>query len=197
MQIGHLAEIADPDVARVLSWHMSSDIDCVVTRTTQTVLFFQFLKSWLLIMVWKESCQTIWFDFRLKKSTRRLVANNKFFPLTPSSRKAYQTGTSKENTCPLSNTYSVDGQQSWLYDYPAGLSRTLSTGPAGDPKEIPPMPETSWNSLNTDWNVKQVVYYIDTMISVNDESKSFWKLLVQIIHCNVFLYIYIKIYCWF
>ena len=40
MQIGHLAEIADPDVARVLSWHMSSDIDCVVTRTTQTVIFF-------------------------------------------------------------------------------------------------------------------------------------------------------------
>lgn len=123
----------------------------------------------------------IWFDFRLKKSTRRLVANNKFFLLTPSSRKAYQTGTSKENTCPLSNTYSVDGQHSWLYDYPAGPSRTLSTGQAGDPKEIPPMPETSWNSLNTDWNVKQVLYYIDTMISINDESKSFWKWLVQII----------------
>lgn len=59
MQIGHLAEIADPDVARVLSWHMSSDIDCVVTRTTQTVIFFPLLKSWLLILVWKESCQTI------------------------------------------------------------------------------------------------------------------------------------------
>ena len=71
-----------------------------------------------------------------------------------------------------------------IYVYPAGLSRTLSTGPAGDPQEIPPMPETSWNSLNTDWNVKQVVYYIDTMISVNDESKFFWKLLVQIIYCK-------------
>lgn len=37
IQIGHLAEIADPDIARVLSWHMSSDIDCVVTKTTKSV----------------------------------------------------------------------------------------------------------------------------------------------------------------
>lgn len=35
-KIGHLAEIADPDIARVLSWHMSSDIDCVVTKTTKS-----------------------------------------------------------------------------------------------------------------------------------------------------------------
>ncbi|XP_062594603.1 structural maintenance of chromosomes flexible hinge domain-containing protein 1-like [Saccostrea cucullata] len=34
-KIGHLAEIEDPDIARVLSWHMSSDIDCVVTKTTK------------------------------------------------------------------------------------------------------------------------------------------------------------------
>ncbi|XP_055997294.1 structural maintenance of chromosomes flexible hinge domain-containing protein 1-like isoform X2 [Ostrea edulis] len=34
-KIGHLAEIEDKDIARVLSWHMSSDIDCVVTSTTK------------------------------------------------------------------------------------------------------------------------------------------------------------------
>lgn len=36
-QIGHLAQISDDDAARVLSWHMSSDMDCVVTMTTKKV----------------------------------------------------------------------------------------------------------------------------------------------------------------
>ncbi|XP_053383340.1 structural maintenance of chromosomes flexible hinge domain-containing protein 1-like isoform X2 [Mercenaria mercenaria] len=34
-KIGHLAQISDDDAARVLSWHMSSDMDCVVTMTTK------------------------------------------------------------------------------------------------------------------------------------------------------------------
>ncbi|XP_060561375.1 structural maintenance of chromosomes flexible hinge domain-containing protein 1-like [Ruditapes philippinarum] len=34
-KIGHLAHIADDDAARVLSWHMSSDMDCVVTMSTK------------------------------------------------------------------------------------------------------------------------------------------------------------------
>ncbi|XP_052765757.1 structural maintenance of chromosomes flexible hinge domain-containing protein 1-like [Mya arenaria] len=34
-KIGHLALISDDDAARVLSWHMSSDMDCVVTLTTK------------------------------------------------------------------------------------------------------------------------------------------------------------------
>ncbi|KAL4217928.1 inactivation of X chromosome by DNA methylation [Mactra antiquata] len=34
-KIGHLAQIKDNDAARVLSWHMSSDMDCVVTMTTK------------------------------------------------------------------------------------------------------------------------------------------------------------------
>ncbi|CAC5389484.1 SMCHD1 [Mytilus coruscus] len=33
-KIGHLALVADTDIARVMSWHMSSDMDCVVTFTT-------------------------------------------------------------------------------------------------------------------------------------------------------------------
>ena len=36
-QIGHLALIADDECARVLSWHMSSDMDCVVTLNTKKV----------------------------------------------------------------------------------------------------------------------------------------------------------------
>ena len=36
-QIGHLALAKDTDIARVLSWHMSSDMDCVVTFTTDKV----------------------------------------------------------------------------------------------------------------------------------------------------------------
>jgi len=33
-QVAHLAQVEDDDVARVLSWHMASDMDCVVTLTT-------------------------------------------------------------------------------------------------------------------------------------------------------------------
>uniref|UniRef100_A0A6P8HCY5 Structural maintenance of chromosomes flexible hinge domain-containing protein 1-like isoform X2 n=1 Tax=Actinia tenebrosa TaxID=6105 RepID=A0A6P8HCY5_ACTTE len=33
-KVAHLAQVADDDVARVLSWHMASDMDCVVTLTT-------------------------------------------------------------------------------------------------------------------------------------------------------------------
>ena len=41
-QIGHLAELEDQDIARVLSWHMSADMDCVVTTTTKKVSTFFF-----------------------------------------------------------------------------------------------------------------------------------------------------------
>ncbi|XP_014770922.1 structural maintenance of chromosomes flexible hinge domain-containing protein 1 isoform X1 [Octopus bimaculoides] len=34
-KIGQLAELQDHDIARVLSWHMSADMDCVVTTTTK------------------------------------------------------------------------------------------------------------------------------------------------------------------
>ena len=34
-QVCHLAEIEEDAVARVLSWHMSSDMDCVITKTTE------------------------------------------------------------------------------------------------------------------------------------------------------------------
>nr|XP_033789850.1 structural maintenance of chromosomes flexible hinge domain-containing protein 1 isoform X2 [Geotrypetes seraphini] len=34
-KIAHLAEIEDDEAARVISWHMASDLDCVVTTTTE------------------------------------------------------------------------------------------------------------------------------------------------------------------
>ncbi|CAK8672425.1 unnamed protein product [Clavelina lepadiformis] len=34
-KIGHLAFIEDADVARVLSWHMAGDMDCLITTTTK------------------------------------------------------------------------------------------------------------------------------------------------------------------
>ncbi|XP_025090642.1 structural maintenance of chromosomes flexible hinge domain-containing protein 1-like isoform X1 [Pomacea canaliculata] len=34
-KIGHLALIENSDIARVISWHMSADMDCVVTYTTK------------------------------------------------------------------------------------------------------------------------------------------------------------------
>ncbi|CAL1539296.1 unnamed protein product [Lymnaea stagnalis] len=39
-KIGHLALVHQDDIARVLSWHMSADMDCVVTLTTQKVDHF-------------------------------------------------------------------------------------------------------------------------------------------------------------
>jgi hypothetical protein len=33
-KIAHLAQVVEDDIARVLSWHMASDMDCVVTMTT-------------------------------------------------------------------------------------------------------------------------------------------------------------------
>ena len=36
-QIAHLAQVENADIARVLSWHMSADMDCVVTLTTRKV----------------------------------------------------------------------------------------------------------------------------------------------------------------
>ena len=38
-KIAHLAEVGDNDIARVLSWHMSADMDCVVTLSTKKVSF--------------------------------------------------------------------------------------------------------------------------------------------------------------
>ena len=39
LQVSHLAQVVDDDVARVLSWHMASDMDCVVTLTTEKVSY--------------------------------------------------------------------------------------------------------------------------------------------------------------
>ena len=36
-QVGHLAVVHEDDVARVLSWHLASDMDCVITTTTEQV----------------------------------------------------------------------------------------------------------------------------------------------------------------
>uniref|UniRef100_A0A3Q2CPS3 Structural maintenance of chromosomes flexible hinge domain containing 1 n=1 Tax=Cyprinodon variegatus TaxID=28743 RepID=A0A3Q2CPS3_CYPVA len=33
--VGHLAFVADDDAARVISWHLQGDMDCVITTTTQ------------------------------------------------------------------------------------------------------------------------------------------------------------------
>ncbi|XP_071952834.1 structural maintenance of chromosomes flexible hinge domain-containing protein 1-like [Antedon mediterranea] len=33
-KIGHLAEVEDNDIARILSWHLGGDMDCVITKTT-------------------------------------------------------------------------------------------------------------------------------------------------------------------
>ena len=34
MQVGHLAVVQDDDAARVISWHIRGDMDCVITKTT-------------------------------------------------------------------------------------------------------------------------------------------------------------------
>lgn len=33
-QVAHLAQVEDNDAAKVISWHLSGDMDCVVTLTT-------------------------------------------------------------------------------------------------------------------------------------------------------------------
>ena len=43
IQIAHLAQVVDDDIARVLSWHMASDMDCVVTMTTAKVIVCLFV----------------------------------------------------------------------------------------------------------------------------------------------------------
>ena len=40
LQVAHLAQVVDDDVARVLSWHMTSDMDCVITLITEKVSYF-------------------------------------------------------------------------------------------------------------------------------------------------------------
>lgn len=35
MQVGHLAFVQDDTAARVISWHIQGDMDCVITRTTE------------------------------------------------------------------------------------------------------------------------------------------------------------------
>ena len=39
LQVAHLAQVVDDDVARVSSWHMASDMDCIVTLTTEKVSY--------------------------------------------------------------------------------------------------------------------------------------------------------------
>ena len=39
LQVAHLAHVVNDDVARVFSWHMASDMDCVVTLTTEKVSY--------------------------------------------------------------------------------------------------------------------------------------------------------------
>ena len=36
-EVAHLAQVREDDVARVLSWHLASDMDCIVTLTTEQV----------------------------------------------------------------------------------------------------------------------------------------------------------------
>jgi len=35
MQVAHLAVVEDDDTARVISWQLRGDMDCVITRTTE------------------------------------------------------------------------------------------------------------------------------------------------------------------
>lgn len=35
MQVGHLALVEDDDAARVISWHIRGEMNCVITRTTE------------------------------------------------------------------------------------------------------------------------------------------------------------------
>lgn len=50
LQIGHLAEVADMEIARVLSWHMQADMDCVVTLTTKKVRILAFVNNDILLI---------------------------------------------------------------------------------------------------------------------------------------------------
>lgn len=38
MQVGHLAYVEDDAAAWVISWHISGDMDCVITRSTETAM---------------------------------------------------------------------------------------------------------------------------------------------------------------
>lgn len=35
MQVGHLAYVQDDAAARVISWHIRGDMDCVITKTSE------------------------------------------------------------------------------------------------------------------------------------------------------------------
>lgn len=64
LQIGHLAEVADTDIAVVLSWHMSADMDCIVTETTKKVSLVLWLSVNILYSVAtpaiKKNTLTLW-----------------------------------------------------------------------------------------------------------------------------------------
>lgn len=38
MQVGHLAFVEDDDAARVISWFLIGDMDCVISRTTEAAM---------------------------------------------------------------------------------------------------------------------------------------------------------------
>ena len=48
LQVAHLAEVRDDDVARVLSWHLASDMDCVITVTLEQVTSFKLILNKML-----------------------------------------------------------------------------------------------------------------------------------------------------
>ena len=50
-QIAHLAQVENADIARVLSWHMSADMDCVVTLTTAKVVGHYFISGLSFVLI--------------------------------------------------------------------------------------------------------------------------------------------------
>jgi len=80
-KLGHLAEIEQDDVARVLSWHMAGDMDCVITRTMARAMEI-YHKS-------NGSQQVLSLDAVFKKS---IVAWNKPLPHTSARNKFVSKG---------------------------------------------------------------------------------------------------------
>jgi hypothetical protein len=81
-KIAHPAQVRDDPIARVLSWHMSADMDCVVTLTTKKV------------RVGLLSGPSLFSFPRLKKSTRSRLASSRFSRWIPSTERTFLIGIS-------------------------------------------------------------------------------------------------------
>lgn len=90
-KVAHLAEVMDDDIARVLSWHLSGDMDCVITLTTEKVYREKYLHYVLMLIA------------KIERKISSLITDAVVFFLK--AKKVYHESKGSQQVLPLDSIY--------------------------------------------------------------------------------------------